>query len=56
MNIRVSNAEALYILFCQKSSIILSIKEVRKHMKEYIINNYIYKTIDVIEELVKFTK
>lgn len=45
----LSNIEEVYAYFYQKSSNILPIEEVRLYMKQYIIDKYTYKKIDIIE-------
>ena len=50
----LSNIEEVYAYFYQKSSNILPIEEVRLYMKQYIIDKYTYKKIDVIDELIKY--
>ncbi len=50
----LSNIEEVYAYFYQKSSNILSIEEVRLYMKQYIIDKYTYKKIDIIDELIKY--
>lgn len=50
----LSNIEEVYAYFYQKSSIILPIEEVRLYMKQYIIDKYTYKKIDIIDELIKY--
>lgn len=49
----LSNIEEVYAYFYQKSSNILPIEEVRLYMKQYIIDKYTYKKIDIIDELIK---
>lgn len=50
----LSNIEEVYAYFYQKSSNILPIEEVRLYMKQYIIDKYTYKKIDIIDELIKY--
>lgn len=50
----LSNIEEVYACFYQKSSNILPIEEVRLYMKQYIIDKYTYKKIDIIDELIKY--
>ena len=50
----LSNIEEVYAYFYQKSSNILPIEEVRLYMKQYIIDKYTYKKIDIIDELIKW--
>lgn len=50
----LSNIEEVYTYFYQKSSNILPIEEVRLYMKQYIIDKYTYKKIDIIDELIKY--
>lgn len=50
----LSNIEEVYEYFYQKSSNILPIEEVRLYMKQYIIDKYTYKKIDIIDELIKY--
>ena len=50
----LSNIEDVYAYFYQKSSNILPIEEVRLYMKQYIIDKYTYKKIDIIDELIKY--
>lgn len=49
----LSNIEEVYAYFYQKSSNILLIEEVKLYMKQYIIDKYTYKKIDIIDELIK---
>lgn len=49
----LSNIEEVYAYFYQKSSNILPIEEVRLYMKQYIIDKYTYKKIDIIDELIR---
>lgn len=50
----LSNIEEVYAYFYQKSSNILLIEEVKLYMKQYIIDKYTYKKIDIIDELIKY--
>ena len=50
----LSNIEEVYAYFYQKSSNILPIEEVKLYMKQYIIDKYTYKKIDIIDELIKY--
>ena len=50
----LSNIEEVYAYFYQKSSNILPIEEVRLYMKQYIIDKYTYKKIDIIDKLIKY--
>lgn len=50
----LSNIEEVYAYFYQKSSNILPIEEVRLYLKQYIIDKYTYKKIDIIDELIKY--
>lgn len=50
----LSNIEEVYAYFYQKSSNILPIEEVKLYMKQYIIEKYTYKKIDIIDELIKY--
>lgn len=50
----LSNIEEVYAYFYQKSSNILPIEEVRLYMKQYIIDKYTYKKIDIIDEPIKY--
>lgn len=50
----LSNIEEVYAYFYQKSSNILPIEEVRLYMKQYMIDKYTYKKIDIIDELIKY--
>lgn len=50
----LSNIGEVYAYFYQKSSNILPIEEVRLYMKQYIIDKYTYKKIDIIDELIKY--
>lgn len=50
----LSNIEEVYAYFYQKSSNILPVEEVRLYMKQYIIDKYTYKKIDIIDELIKY--
>lgn len=50
----LSNIEEVYTYFYQKSSNILPIEEVKLYMKQYIVDKYTYKKIDIIDELIKY--